>query len=278
MKKRSILAACLMSAVTVPAIAADEVTVPAAIVADALTVPAIRADEERWEQRDQPYGPSYDCETAQGALDLIVCSDPVLSRMELEVTTLHRDRPQDSELEEEQRRWLQVVRDECDLDSDFHSGVGAHYEAVPCLIAYYAERLVELDSGMRERTGRRVLDVLADVGIVAMDDMELDLGNVRIDLPRVVPVTSVGTSSSATPHPACIDALLQADVPSSIRRDVCRTGTDHLPLYARRLVRDGPGVRYLCPVASQPVGTERGSLRLSHCRRAGLRSHSDSRL
>ena len=226
MKKRSILAACLISTITVSAIAADDVTVPVAIVVDGVTVPAIRAEEERWEQRDQPYGPSYDCETAQGALNLIVCSDPVLSRMELEVTTLHRDRLKDPELEEEQRRWLQAVRDECYLDSEFRSGVGAYYEAVPCLIANYAERLVELD----RRTGRRVLDVLVDVGIVAMGDMELDLGNVVIDLPRVVPVTSAETSSPATPHPACIDALTSANAPSSIPRAACRAGTGHLPL------------------------------------------------
>lgn len=227
MKVRSILAACVMLTGSAPSVATD------------------------WNQeREQPFGPSYDCEKAQGALERTVCMDPLLSRLDLEVTTLYRDRlkessvrdayatalapllvPYHDELEEEQRQWLQARDDECDLDFDFQSGAGAHYDAVPCLIAFYAKRLVELDrrTSLDEGSGRRVLDVLVDVGIVALGNTKLDLGNVRIDLPRVLPVTGVWRSASTMPHPACIDALLREPIPSSLRRDACRAGTDHLP-------------------------------------------------
>ena len=182
---------------------------------------------EDWDQeREQPLGPSYDCENAQGSLEHTVCSDPLLSRLDIQVATLFHDRlkaapvrgadstakiPSSAlawgyrdELAEEQRQWLQARDGKCDLSFDFDSGAGAHYTAIPCLIDFYVKRLVDLDSdtSLGEASGRRILDVLVDVGSVALDDMRLDLGNVRIDLPRVLPATSVETPGSTLPHPA----------------------------------------------------------------------------
>ena len=286
MKNRSILAACLMSTVTVPAIAADDVavpdvTVPMALVTDDVTV---IDTEVGWDEvtvlagSTQPHGPSYDCGTAQGVVELVVCSDPVLSRLDLEVATLLGRAGKLG-----QRRWPRAHSDECNLDFDFHSGIGARYEAVPCLITDYVKQLVALESEMHdEPTGRRVLDVLADVGILALNDMTLDLGSVRIDLPRVVPVTrigtawpvaspfddaridhpgevpvtSVGTPAPAMAHPACIEALLRANVPSSIRRDACRAGTDHLPFALETLSLYEEGQEYVTYVPWHPSGWE----------------------
>ena len=190
-----------------------------------------------------------------------MCSDSLLSRLDIQVATLFHDRlkaapvrgadstakiPSSAlawgyrdELAEEQRQWLQARDGKCDLSFDFDSGAGAHYTAIPCLIDFYVKRLVDLDSdtSLGEVSGRRILDVLVDVGSVALDDMRLDLGNVRIDLPRVLPATSVETPGSTLPHPACIDALLRVRLPSSLRRDACRAGTGHLP-HARRSFRE----------------------------------------
>ena len=205
-----------------------------------------------WDQgREQPLGPSYDCENAQSSLEHTVCSDPLLSQLDLQVATLFRDRLKEApvrgadstpqipasvllwgyrdELEEGQRRWVQARDDECDLSFDFDSGPGAHYTAIPCLIDFYVRRLVELDSDAFQRSGQRLLNVLVAVGSVALGDMKLDLGNVRIDLPGVLPMTLVGALASMMPHPACIDALLRARIPSNLGRHACHAGTSHLP-------------------------------------------------
>ena len=234
MKMRSILAACVMLTGSTPSIAAEW--------------------GQQWEQLS---GPSYDCGKAQGALDLTVCTDPLLSRLELALSAAWQAALEDPDsvfefpmmigesptrsarLEESQRRWLQTREDECHFDFDFHSGIDARFEAVRCLVASYANRLAEL------KGGKRVLDALIDTGIVELRNVELNLGSLRIDLPRTLPVVKNETPKSATPHPACIDALLQARLPSSLRRDTCRAGSDHVPLTLDSFGEDGDHVIYV---------------------------------
>ena len=240
MKMRSILAACVILTGSAQSIAAD------------------------WDrEREQPFGPSYDCRQAQSALDLTVCSDPLLSRMELELsiaygvalensgsvsvlvnTPVGEDSipsmvPLRERLEEEQRQWLQAREGSCKLDFDFNARIDARFEAVPCLINSYAKRLVELEGE------RRILSALAETGIIVLSNVELDLGDVRIDLPRVLPVARNATPKLTIPHPACIDALLGARIPSSLHRDACRAGTGHLPLAPDSFWEDGDHAVYL---------------------------------
>ena len=206
-------------------------------------------------EREQPLGPNYDCKNAEGTLAQTVCSDPLLSRLDLSVSALYRDNLNESpvreaessarispsalllgyrdEVEEEQRQWLQALNDQCKLNFDFHSEAGAHYEVIPCLIDLYAKRLVSLGGALSTGTGagssQTMLNVLVDVGSVELSDTTLDLGNVRIDLPQILPMPILGDSVWSTPHPACIDTLLRTGMPSILHLDACRAGTAHLP-------------------------------------------------
>lgn len=217
MKKELVLMVCVMLAGSASPVAAD------------------------WDQeREQPLGPSYDCSRAQGTLEMTVCSDPLLSRMDLGLSiayqaaldgsasteilapsprTLLRD-----QLKAEQQQWLQAREDSCILDFDFGTEINVRYQAVQCLINSYAKRLVELGGE------QSLLDALVDAGMVVLGNATLDLGNVQFDLPQVLPTAADRSSTLAIPHPACIHDLLRTLVSTPLDLDACHAGTGHVPV------------------------------------------------
>ena len=197
----------------------------AACVALVGAAPGILADSDQadlgWQQ---PYGPSYDCGKTQTAVERTVCDDPLLARLDLEMSAAY-----DIAIEEGNgvmafEQWLGSRNDECRLDFDFDTQIDERFEATSCLIAAYAKRLVELGQE------RRVLDALVDVGFVELRSMEFDLGSVRIDLPRMLPTMRHEPKSFPAPHPACIHKLLQSGL-TKFRRDACHAGTAHLKVW-----------------------------------------------
>ena len=214
----------------------------AACAALIATAPAILADSEQEDLRWwQPHGPSFDCREAQTAVDRTVCDDPLLARLDLEmsdaydaameeatgVMTFNVDGsvPEADVIEAKQQQWLNARDSECSLDFDFDTQLEARFEATSCLIASYAKRLVEMGEE------RRALDALVDTRLVDLRPMEFAFGSVRIELPRVLPATRHEPPSVATPHPACIYKLLGSGS-TELRRDACHVGTAHLPAEA----------------------------------------------
>lgn len=207
-------------------------------------VPPIFADSDGVDlEWSQPHGPSYDCRETQNAADLAVCDDPLLSRLDRELNTAYdaaikRSAAKAAILEEQQQRWLHERHDECQLGFDYHAQIDARLEATSCLITSYVKRIVEIGDE------RRVLDALVDFGIVELRSMEFDLGSVRINLPRVLPMTRNVATKLATPHPACIHKLLRSSS-TKLSRAACRDGTDHLPAYTGIFHSNDDGVSYV---------------------------------
>lgn len=206
------------------------------------------AATDRDQEYGQPLGPSYDCDQVRSTFDRIVCSDPLLSRLDLALDATYKGTLEnayvelenldlDSEkipieaifkvprnqLKDAQKRWWNMLEVVCDLDFDFNIGIGERFRAVQCLIDAYAKRIVELEGE------HMILEALLDLGSADLYPIEIDLGNVQIILPHMVLGKSREIQVPDIPHPACIYALLNTNLSTSLDCDSCHAGTGHLP-------------------------------------------------
>ena len=221
--------------------------------------PSLAATDSWNRESEQPFGPSYDCDQQQAVLELTICSDPLLSRLELALSVplqamveetpavsdvvgtdarANPSTPSSNALEKSQEQGLKSLSGSCDLDFNFRTDIGARYRAVRCLINSFVHRLSDLGRG------QLALDALAEVGVTIPDGVDVGTGDSQIDLPRILSSERKGTVAGEF-HPACLRALLEVPLPSSLRRSACSAGTSHLPLESH--YHEPDGLRFYSP-------------------------------
>jgi uncharacterized protein len=89
------------------------------------------------------FNTSFDCATARGAVEKLICRDARLAQMDIELTRLYRlaltdehSVPRPDKVEIDQRFWL-LARDQCATEADPKA----------CTVSHYAERAHQLRQG-----------------------------------------------------------------------------------------------------------------------------------
>lgn len=150
-------------------------------------------------------GPSFDCSKAKAPIELLICDDPELIRLDALVGQEYAHRLAASDAKEtvktEQRAWLGSRFERCRVPKAGKALTPAQtWEAAPCLATLYAERVTALGG-----------------------DPEIAPPNPRTAEPGFI-------------HPICLEVALGSDMlenvppPAPIALDACNRGNRHRPI------------------------------------------------